>query len=398
MRICTVQPYCPPDADPAPSDYLARYPLLRYLPRELVGLGHHVDVVVEHMRDARHDEHSVSYHMVAERHAAAMVGSALARMAGMPSAHWVPARSTIARVVQLRPDVVHVHGMVPHVNLVLLERTLRRHGIPWVAQHHGGQPARRWWARRLQKRWMGAPSALVFTSREHARPYVDADLLPDGLGRVVEVVETSSALRRQDPQSARQRTGFDGEPVLLSVARLHPVKDPLTMLRGVEVILDALPSAQLHCVYRSAELLQEVADFLQARPRMAARTTLHGEAATAQMEAIYSSADFLVQASQREFSGCAVLEAMSCSVIPVISDIPASRAILGDDLDRLLFEVGDSVALARQLLAVWAEGAVEVARRVTERFDDHLSFAAMAKRLAALYACILSQRRSSSSK
>ncbi len=385
MRICYVQPYCPPDADPAPSDYLARYPLLRHLPRQVARLGHRVDVVVQHCCDAHHTEHGVAYHMVAEEQATASLSRTIAPLMGVPPAHVVPARSTIVRVIELEPDLVHVHGLVPHLNLALTNRALGRHATPWVAQHHGGGPARSLLARRLQKRWLRRPAAFIFTAREHAQPYVDAGLLHDGMARVVEVVETSSALSGCDRRVARERTGFDGDPVLLSVARLHPIKDPLTMLRGVEAILEALPTARLHCVYRSADLLEEVHSFLQSRPRLASGVTLHGEAVASEMEAIYNSADFLLQASRREFSGCAVLEAMSCGVIPVITDIPAFRQMLGPQLDGLRFSPGDAAALAQCVLRLWPDGTGEVVRQIEERFERQLSFPAMAARLAAVY-------------
>lgn len=392
MRICYVQPYCPPSVDLAPSDYLDRYPLLRHLPLEVSRLGHDVDVVVQHPHTVRYREHDVRYYMVSEQHAAVRVGRFVARLSRLPAAHLSPACSTIAHALALEPDLVHVHGLVPHVDLILADRAFRRSGTPWVAQHHGGEPARSRFVRRLQRHWLAGPAALLFTAPEHAQPYVEAGLLADGQQRVAQVVETSSALQPEDRRTARRRTGFDGAPMLLSVARLHPLKDPLTMLRGVEMIVEALPSAHLHCVYQSADLLEEVRRFLRTRPRLASRVTLHGEAPAAQMAAIYSSADFLLQASLREFSGYAVLEAMSCGVIPVVTDIPAFRQMLGEEFGGLLFPVGDAAALAQRVQSVWADGPADLARRVGESFDRRLSFVAMAQRLAVLYEGVVQGR------
>ena len=388
MRICFVLPYCPPDPDPEPSAYLDCYPLLRHLPQQVAGLGHAVDVVLQHPRNAVHDEGSVRYHLVAERHLPGALGAALAALSSRERSHMVPALATIARTLSLGPDLVHVHGMVPHINLALAARALARAAIPWVAQHHGGGPARNVLARRLQRRSLARPAALLFTAREHAQPYIDAGLLADDK-RIVEVVETSSPYRRGDRTAARLQTGYDGEPVLLSVARMHPVKDPLTVLRAVELLLATLPAAHLHPVYRSDELLADIQQFVRARPALRDHVTFHGRQPPEAMETIYNSADFLLQASQREYSGYAVLEAMSCGVIPVVSDIAAFRAMLGPELSHLLFAPGDAATLAARVQQAWCGNAGAVASRVVDRFEHRLSFKAMAAQLTELYGRLL---------
>jgi glycosyltransferase involved in cell wall biosynthesis len=107
------------------------------------------------------------------------------------------------------------------------------------------------------------------------------------------------------------------------------------------------------------------------------------------MQAIYSSADFLLQASHREFSGCAVLDAMACGVIPVVTDIPSFRVMTGDGRVGVLFAAGDAESLARQVLAITPDAMAAQSAAVRARFDEHFSFPALAERLEREYQAVI---------
>ena len=107
------------------------------------------------------------------------------------------------------------------------------------------------------------------------------------------------------------------------------------------------------------------------------------------MEAVYSSADFLLQASRREFSGCAVLEAMSCGTIPIVTDIPSFRAMTEGGRYGILFPPGDFAGLARRTLSVDRSRLQAYSAEVRAHFESCLSFSAMAGRLEAVYRATL---------
>jgi glycosyltransferase involved in cell wall biosynthesis len=112
------------------------------------------------------------------------------------------------------------------------------------------------------------------------------------------------------------------------------------------------------------------------------------------MQDIYNSADFFLQASRREFSGCALIEAMACGVIPVASDIPAFRAMTDGGRVARLFAVGDADALATAALSVQRTEIDALAREVRQHFSAALSYRAMAITLDRLYAEVVGQRQS----
>ncbi len=176
-----------------------------------------------------------------------------------------------------------------------------------------------------------------------------------------------------------------GDPVYLSAGRLNAIKDPMTMLRGFELIALDQPNARLYLHYLTDELLPEIAAFLSERPALAERIELRGRAPLEDMEAIYSSADFLLQASLREWSGLAVIEAMSCGCIPIVSDIPSFRTLTDGGRFGRLFATGDAMGLSRAALSVRPDGRVALSRAVRDHFELELSFAAMALKISDVY-------------
>lgn len=385
MKICFVLLYHPDAIEADPQGALDRFPLLRHIPNELARLGHRVDVVRLWPRAAELQDGGVRHHFLPAGLIARAFSAAVARWLGRKAGFYRPAWRAARLVRRLRPDLVHFHGTVLHLNLGLLLMVLGRQAPPVVLQHHGGEPSSNRLVRRWQRRLLGRAARLLFTARSHAQPYIDAGVLPPGRGRIAEVTEASSVLRCIGRPAARQQTGMVGEPVFLSTARLHPIKDPLTVLRGFERIVAAWPRAQLYLHYLSEELLVPLGDFVAARPHLAGKVHFGGRAPAERMEAIYNSADFLIQASRREYSGYAVLEAMSCGVIPVVSDIPSFRAMIGNSGCGLLFPAGDDEALARGVLQIPNEEIPTRSRQVRAHFDSHLSFPSLAHRLEAVY-------------
>jgi glycosyltransferase involved in cell wall biosynthesis len=132
-------------------------------------------------------------------------------------------------------------------------------------------------------------------------------------------------------------------------------------------------------------MLHDITTFLDERPVLAARTELRGRAPLEQMEAVYSSADFLLQASTREWSGLAVIEAMSCGCVPIVSDIPSFRRITEDGRFGRLFSVGDAGALANAALSIAPDERAGLSAAVREHFDRELSFPALARQIDVVY-------------
>lgn len=371
-----------------PARYLDDIHLHRFLPQVLAKRGYDVRFVKLAPNDARYYEGGVDYHFVAEpafvRKAAARAGRALGRQ----GARLEPGVRTLRRVASMNPDIVHVHGLDLYFNVALTRLLVRRRGARLVMHYHGGYPSRQPVARALQRFSLSGVSRYLFTAEEQAQPFMACGMIarPD---HVVQFMELSSPFEMQPRSECRAETGMTGRPVFVWTGRLHPIKDPLTALKGFERIAVAWPEAALYMYYRSGELQADVQSYVESRPNLRERVHLRGPAPYPRMEAIYNSADFLLQASRREFSGCAVLEALSCGVYPVVTDLPPFRAMTSGGRIGVLFPAGNAQALADGVLSLAPDAASTRARAVRAHFERELSYDALGSKLDAVYQDIL---------
>jgi glycosyltransferase involved in cell wall biosynthesis len=386
MRVCfAVLHY---DARVATRDfveYLDRLPIHRELSGQLAVRGHDVHVV--HLFPCRGQVEiaGVRHYFEPSTRAMRALSDAFGSRLRRDPAVYQPAIPAIRRIRSIWPDVVHFHGLTLTWNLLLISLLLDRR-IPIVAHYHGGLPPKNPVARFVQRHAARRVSRFLFTTTDHAKPFVDeVGLDPQ---RVVEFLETSSTFQMRDRTEARRQTGLAGDPVFLWTGRLHSVKDPVTALRGFERILATWPGAQLHMYYLTDELLPRLRAFIAERPGLAARVHFHGRVPWADLEAVYNSADFFLQASRREVGGYALLEAMATGTIPVVTDIPSFRSMTDNGRYGLLFPPGDDIGLARRVLEVRREDIPELSRGVRQRFSSALSFPALARSLEQIYASL----------
>ena len=374
-----------PDASNLDLDtYLSRTPIHRALPAALARRGYDVHLVHLWPHDAHFVRDGVTYHFISEPTPLRNLARLTAGVRQGDEASYLPAVRAIRLIRALRPDVIHFHGCTLTLNLFLMTQLLRGLDPVITAHYHGGFPSRNRWVGALQRLAFVRVDRFFFSTLSHATPFLDAGLIRDP-PRIVELMETSSTFAPRDREVSQAATGMTGIPVFLSVGRLHPVKDPLTMLRGFERVLGEWPRAELYLYYTSQELLPEVRRYLEERPSLGAHVHLRGKAEPEEMEAIYNSADFLLQASVREFSGCAVLEAMACGVIPVVTDIPSFRSMTANGRFGSLFPVGNADSLATEVLSYSADYACHYRREIRSHFERALSFDHMAERLDVSY-------------
>lgn len=285
-------------------------------------------------------------------------------------------------------DVLHAHG------LGFVEEAFAVAGhlspaLPILFQDHADRPPR-WWRRPRHRRCFAIASGVAFTSVDQAQTFVSARMF----GRstpLFAIPESSSRFTPGDQTRARAETGLYGDPCMLWVGRLTSGKDPLTVLEAVALVAARLPGLRLWCAFGAAPMLAEVRARIADDPHLAGRVHLLGGVPHARIETLLRAADLFVSGSRAEGSGYAALEAIACGVAPVLTDIPAFRALTGDGGIGHLWPCGDAARMADALCLAATEPASP--EQVRAHFDARLSFDAVGRLWAGAYAQMLEDWR-----
>jgi len=352
------------------EELLVRWPSLADIAELVAGSGVRVSVLQAASREERFVRSGVDYRFVdvSRAKSAASRGRCFAKvLAGMGV------------------DLLHVHG------LGFIEEASAVAGFPvptWpvlVQDHADGLP--RWWRRARHRDRFAVASGVAFTCLAQAQPFVEAGMFRRST-RIFAIPESSSRFTPGD--RARSGTGLYGDPCVLWVGRLTRGKDPLTVLEGIARAASRLPDLRLWCAFGAAPMLGEVRARLGGDPRLAGRVHLLGRVPHAQVETLLRASDLYVSGSRAEGSGYAAIEAMACGVTPVLTDIPAFRALTDDGRIGRLWPCGDAQRLAEALLLEATKPTSP--ERVRAHFDARLSFDAVGRLWAGAYSQMLEDR------
>jgi glycosyltransferase involved in cell wall biosynthesis len=384
MNIAVVNYAFAPDIDD-PEALLDRYRTLTGWAEAILEAGaSRVRVAQRFHRDARMSRHGVEYVFVSD--------------GGPTSPQPFTWPRQLHRLVSIwRPDVVHVNGLDAPVQVWLLRQALPATSA-LLLQDHGSLPPVRQepyalgFRRALRRVAMGAADAICFTAAEQAAPWRHAGLLRRRQ-RVVELLEASTTLHPVPRDAARVSRGMDGDPSVLWVGRLNTNKDPLTVLEGFALAAETLPAARLTMVYGDSELLWQVEERLRRTPTLAARVQLIGRIDHAAMADFYSAADIFVLGSHHEGSGYALLEACACGAVPVVTNIPAFRAITANGSLGPLWNPGQPSSLSRALAETAQRDLTALRARVLAHFHRRLSWPAVGRQAIDVYTNVAARRR-----
>lgn len=230
-------------------------------------------------------------------------------------------------------DAVLAH-MVPRYSL-LAARTARRAGAKQFLWYtHGAVDARLVRAVALVDK--------VFTASEESLRLETPKKVITGHG-----IDLAHFAERYEPPRM--------PPRILSVGRLTPAKDPLTILAAVAILCsrgfdlhldlagDVLAPGDASYRRRVEEQI-EVGDLRE-------RVTLHGAVPYREIPALYRSASVVVNASTTGSVDKVVLEAMACArpVVTCNDSFPRLLRELGDSARRLVFTPGSADELAERI-------------------------------------------------
>ena len=295
------------------------------------------------------------------------------------------------RIRAHQPDIVHLNDVRYPVQARALRRSLPEHCV-LVMQHHAGNPSTG--AVGMVQRWgLGVVDGFIFTGLETAEPWRKNGMIRPRQ-RILPIMEGSSHFRMMERENARAVTGLKGDPVFFWAGHLNSNKDPLTVLDGFAGALNEHPGARLYMAFVGEELLSRVRARIRADSTLAQAVELLGAIAYGQIELYFNSADYFVLGSHHEGSGYALVDALACGVVPIVTDIPSYRFMTDDGAFGALWPCGDAAALTAAIGKVLSCSLEAERRAVRAFFERHLSFAAIGRAAYSGFAELIQHRRS----
>jgi len=298
---------------------------------------------------------------------------------GSSSRFWMP--YTVHQFIkQLQPDVVLLHGLIYPLQVIGLKKQLGKKA-KLIVQHHAEQPASglKAYGQRLADKHI---DAYLFTAKEQADPWVKRGIIKSDK-KITEVTEGSTDFEKINKEEAQCITGINGNNNFLWVGRLDKNKDPLTVVKAFLQYAQTAPESKLFMIYQQNELEKSVTDLL-AKNNTKNHILLVGKKPHEELLYWYNSVDFFLSGSHKEGSGYALIEAMACGCIPVVTDIPSFRKITAGGKTGFLYEAGNVPALYAALCSLRNISKKEYSAKVIAHFNQNLSFKSIADSIYAV--------------
>ncbi len=289
--------------------------------------------------------------------------------------------ATLRYLKKIQPDIILIQGFIFPFQVWLLRFLLGRK-IILILQHHGEQPYPGF-TTFLHKLISRTIDAYLFTSIGNSKEWIRRKVISNPL-KCHEIQAASTSFVKQDKADSQIRCGMSGARNFIWVGRLNENKDPLTVLSGFEWYLDICPDAKLYMIYQTDELLSAVQNKLQESGKLKNGVILKGRIEHKDLMYWYSASDFYISGSRRESCGFALIEAMACGCIPVVTDIPSFSKLTNEGKFGILYEPGDVNSLMNAFNVLSSIPAENESCSIVSHFEKELSFKSIADRLYSL--------------
>ena len=154
-----------------------------------------------------------------------------------------------------------------------------------------------------------------------------------------------------DPQALRARLGIAGQPLLLSVGNLVPLKGHDLVIEALSLLRERALDARL-CIIGTGPLRAEL-EALAERKGLSAQVRFMGALPQDELAAWYGAADMLVLASEREGWPNVLLESMACGTPVVATAVGGIPEIVEPPLTGRIVEHRTAQGLADAAASLW---------------------------------------------
>jgi glycosyltransferase involved in cell wall biosynthesis len=295
-----------------------------------------------------------------------------------------------------RADVCHVHGIwnVPEWMAV---RGARSHNVPYVISPRGMlQPAalahHRF--RKFAMYRVVEHRNLLGADRLHATGPDEASVLSGivGSNRVVEIPNGVSVVAPEPTcRTVRERLGIAaGDPIVLFVGRLHPIKRLDLLAAAVATLHARFP--RTHLVIAGPDEGDQHAALQPHLTPLGSRVHLTGPVDEPFKQELFAEAAALVLCSDSESFGMSVLEAMAASLPVVVTRTCGWTDVERDGCGWSVDQNAASIAAALEQAIADPVRAAAMGRRGAQIARERYSWRAVAERMIGCYEDVLSRR------
>jgi glycosyltransferase involved in cell wall biosynthesis len=275
------------------------------------------------------------------------------------------------------PDVIVIQGLIFPLQVLALRFMLGNKPII-LLQHQGELPFKR--KRMFQRLADGSVNGYLFTSIAIANEWIKAGIIKDAK-KCFEIPAAAIQFSKKNKEECKRTTGLSGNLNFLWVGRLTANKDPFTVLAAFEKYAVVNPGVKLYMIYQEDELLTEIKSIINRSNILQNVVKLVGKMQHQELELWYNAADYFILASHREGGSYALMEAMACGCVPVVSKIPASVKMINYGKVGFSFSAGESEDLLRTLISIDHTNYIQYSQNAVQYFKEEMSSAAIGKKM-----------------
>lgn len=370
MKVTFVNYYY--DKDVPIDNYLDKYPTIYGWCKALVDLGLQVSVYHRFNKNYFFKQDGVDYFLVKDNLRYDL--------------KWYQTPSAFHKKVdQDKHDIIHVNSFNYAYQAYLLKSKLPQSKI--VIQHHAENPKNSI-KKNITRYFSSSLDGFIFSSKEIYDEWVKDRVILQNK-KFAEIMEGSSDFTFRNRDEMRIKTGLLGKPIILWVGRLDENKDPITVLSGFLKLLNDFPEAKLYLIFSEDTLKEQVVSFIEQNLPLRDSVKLIGSINHKEICNYYNSADYFVLGSHYEGSGFSLVEAMSCGVIPIVTDIPAFRMITNGGKIGGLWKCGDADSFYNIAKKIIQKPIKVESKKALDFFSDNLSYTAIGKKAKAFYESLM---------
>lgn len=300
---------------------------------------------------------------------------------------WRYTKKVQKQLLQNPPDLIHAHNLNSILPNLMLRFLIPR-AVPMLLQDHGSVlPAKRY--RPLQKLLFQKTDGLIFAALGQEEIWLQKNMIKQP-EKCFFVMENSSPFSHKPRLGARKRTGMAGNPIFLWVGNLDRNKDPFSILSAFKKTATFLPAPRLYMIYRQEPEGKKVRRLINDSDFLKKTVLLLGSIERKDLEDYYNSADYFLLGSRKEGSGYALIEALSCGLVPIVSDIPSFRRLTNQGEIGGLWEAGNERQLLNQIQTVSARPLARESSKALRFFEENFRFPVLVKTMLEAYSKAIS--------